>query len=657
MIVCGIAGICNLASRIPVQESALACMIERLIHRGPDQQGIYLAGPVGLVNTRLQIVDLVAGRQPMTDADSEVTLVYNGELWNHRELREALRRRGHTFTQESDTQVVLHAYLEFGERFAEHLDGMFGLAVWDAPKRRLVLVRDRLGKKPVYYTQTDSGDFIFASEIKALFCDPRVHARLDPQALADLLVLRYVPAPSTLFQGIRKLPPATVMVVDEQGIRQHTYWAIPSSPCIEVPPDDSSLHTRIRAAIRTSVQRRLVSEVPLGVLLSGGVDSSIIVAEASQLMSVPVRTFTVGFADEPRLDETAYARFVARRFRTDHHELTIDPQSLIDALPTVAWHRDEPMTEPTEIPTYLICRAAKPYATVLLAGEGADEIFAGYPKYAYDWLAGYTRHLPGVARTALSHSIDHLPERLRRVRIAMRSILQSDEARRWITWFGAFTDESKRGLMTRHLSDQVCSWDTSRIYRERMLALPEMQSLTRMIYLDMAIWLSDNLLMKGDKMSMAASVELRMPFLDRDLVTLAASVPPERLIRPFVSKYLLKEAYIGILPRHFLYRRKVGFRVPTGNWLRTPRLQFLEQFLTGDRARSRDLFRPESVERLISQHLAGTANNEAQLFVLLAVELWHRLYIDQVWSSAPAWDDVLETNERSIRDMAIGRPA
>jgi asparagine synthase (glutamine-hydrolysing) len=323
----------------------------------------------------------------------------------------------------------------------------------------------------------------------------------------------------------------------------------------------------------------------------------------------------------------------------------VGERDLLDALPTVAWHRDEPISEPAEIPTLLVCAFAKKHATVLLSGEGGDELFAGYPKYAYDWLATYLKHLHPRLRSEARRAVGLVPPRFRRFKVAGRSILETDEARRWTTWFGAFGEEDKTSLIANVECRQALP--ASRFYWERLSGLANADSLARLLYLDSVVWLPDNLLMKGDKMSMAASTETRMPFLDHRLVELAASIPTNRRVRPFVSKYLLKEAYLGVLPRDFLYRRKIGFQVPIGEWLRSDRFAFLRNMLVGERARARKLFNPDSVARLVDDHVAGRANHQSKLFVLLAIELWHRSFIDCQFVAAPQWGDLLDACEQS----------
>lgn len=636
---CGIAGVFNVGTGRSVSRDVLEEMCGRLRHRGPDQSGIYQDGRIGFAHTRLKIVDLHGGRQPMSDAAGRVTLAYNGEIWNYLELRSSLERAGHKFSSTSDTEVVLESYLEFGEGFADHLDGMFALALWDARSGRLVLARDRMGKKPLYYAWTSGGDLVFGSEIKALFCDMRVRPRLDAQALSDFLVLRYVPAPATMFAGVFKLPAATVMRVTAGESRSKIYWDLPCHGDLTIPSDKRQLMQIVRDTIQTAVRKRLMGDVPLGALLSGGVDSSILVAVASQLLDQPLKTFSVRFGDAPaEFDETPYARFVAERFKTEHREITVGERDLYDTLPLASWHRDEPISEPAEIPTYLICKLAKPHATILLSGEGGDELFAGYPKYAYDWLASYTSVLPSPIRSALRGGVNRIPQRYRRFKIAGLSILEKDEARRFISWFEGFAQEEKSQLLSPRAAEQIGEPDTSRIFGQRLAGLVTKDRLARMLYLDSAIWLPDNLLMKGDKMSMAASTELRMPLLDRALLELAASIPANRRIRPFVSKYLLKEAYCGVLPRKFLFRRKVGFQVPIGHWLRSENNADLRDLIVGERTRERGLFEAEYVRRILREHTAGKANHQRRLFVLIAIELWCRTHLDASFSGAPGWE-------------------
>ena len=653
---CGIGGVFNVSSQATAEAAALDRMCNILAHRGPDAHCVYGDGLLGFAHTRLKIIDLAGGGQPMVDRQSGVALAYNGEIWNYRELRQRLSARGHRFGSESDTEVVLRAYLDGGTAFLAELDGMFALAIWDPRTRRLLLARDRMGKKPLYYTRTAEGDVVFGSEIKALFCDRRVQPMLDCQALADFLALRYVPAPGTMFAGIAKLPPATLLEVTPRQMRQTFYWKLGEHQA-ELPRSDGELKGLVRDSIRAGVAARLIGDVPLGALLSGGVDSSIIVAEASGMLSSPLATFTARFVDAPpEFDESPYARCVAERYRTNHHVIDVGEEQMLGALPAVAWHRDEPISEPAEVPTYLVCKGAREHATVLLSGEGADELFAGYPKYAYDWLAQYTAAAPAWLRQGAGSVIARLPERYRRVSIAARALLEADEARRWCNWFGAFTDDEKLGLLASRVKDEAALLATGRVYAHCVAnqGYEPTDALQRMLHMDMAVWLPDNLLMKGDKMSMAASVELRMPFLDRQLVELAMSIPSRRRIRPFVSKYLLKEAYAGVFPRKFLYRRKVGFQVPVGIWLRSDTFAFLRATITGEQARARALFDPGAVAALVHEHVSGRANHQTKLFTLLAIELWHRLHLDKQWSVPPTWDDILQPDEQRLVRRPVG---
>ncbi len=601
-------------------------MAHTLEHRGPDEQGMYLKEEIGLGFRRLSMLDLATGQQPVSNEAGDIWLVFNGEIWNYRTLRAELMARGHVFRSQGDSEVIVHTYEEYGEAGLTRLHGMFALAIWDGRDRRLLLARDRVGKKPLYYTRV-GGDLLFASEIKALFCDPRVVRRVDLQALADFLSVRYVPGPATLFADIYKVQPGHWLLYEEGRVREGCYWDFTFSPLeMRQPCSTSTYLAGIREHIHRSVEERMLSDVPVGALLSGGVDSSIVVGLMSQVKTQPVRTFAVGF-DVPGFSELPYARLVAGHFGTVHHELMLTGDELTRVWPLLTWHRDEPVSEPSDLGVYLISRLARQYVKAVLSGEGGDELFAGYPKYLVDGLARYYHLLPSALRHQLiTPLLERLPYSARKLKTAARALAEQP-ARRWMNWFGVFHAPLKERLLTSSIQAQV-DMNAARIFQCWLDQHPQRDNLSRMLYLDTKIWLPDNLLMKSDKMTMAASLEARLPLLDEHLIAYAANIPSHLKIRGWQTKYILKRAYADFLPAEILRRKKMGFNVPTGAWFRESQSGFMTDLLLSEQLLSRGLFDRACIEYLLRAHLAGRGNYQAQLFTLASLELWFRVFID-----------------------------
>ncbi|HEY0754890.1 MAG TPA: asparagine synthase (glutamine-hydrolyzing) [Ktedonobacteraceae bacterium] len=623
---CGICGICNVRSRDPVASSVLENMMSFLEHRGPDGQGMHLNGEVGLGFRRLSMIDLATGQQPIVNEGGDIWLVCNGEIWNYHALRTELLAQGHVFRSQGDIEVIVHLYEEYGTAALTRLHGMFALALWDSRKRRLLLARDRIGKKPLYYTRV-GGDLLFASEIKALFCDQRVGRRVDLQALADFLSVRYVPGPATLFMDIYKVQPGYWLLYEEGRVREECYWDFAFALLEARQPFSTSVYLAgVREHIHRSVEERMLSDVPVGAFLSGGVDSSIVVGLMSQISTQPIHTFAVGF-DVPGFSELPYARLVADHFGTMHHELMLTSNELIQAWPQLTWHRDEPVSEPSDLGVYLISHLAHQYVKAVLSGEGGDELFAGYPKYAVDRLARYYHLMPSTLRHQLiTPLLECLPYSMRKFKTAARALAEPP-AQRWLNWFGVFHTPLKERLLATSVQAQV-DMNAARIFQHWLDLHPQRDNLSSMLYLDTKIWLPDNLLMKGDKMGMAASLEVRMPFLDEHLVTYAATIPSHLKVHAWQTKYILKQAYADFLPREILRRKKMGFNVPTGAWFRESQRSFIADLLLSERILSRGLFDPTYIRYLIDEHLEGRRNYQAQLFTLASLELWFRTFID-----------------------------
>lgn len=614
---CGICGVFNFRPRAPVDQIALKQAASALAHRGPDDEGFYIDREIGLGIRRLSIIDLARGHQPLSNEDGSIWIAFNGEIYNYRDLRSSLLLRGHVFRTATDTEVILHLYEERGTACLDDLRGMFAFALWDGRSRRLFLARDRLGVKPLFYRVTNSS-IQFASELAALRPLAPQTFEIDRQSLYDFFAFRYVPAPQTLYRGVRKLLPGHFLVADESGAKEKCYWDIPASQEDSRPAQELAGEAVER--LRESVRLRLVSDVPLGIFLSGGIDSSAIASLMAEEGVKPLRSFSVGF-DEAAYSELPWARRVARLCSTEHQELLVRADDVERELPRLIGLRQEPVAEPTDVALYLLARLASRSVKVALAGEGGDELFGGYPKYAADWLAPAVSSLPrGLARRAASM----FPYRLRRAQSAFESLSIKDEAERFVAWFASFSCHERSELLSRDFLSQMDEEHPARVFAQALGKDRQRSRLKRMLYADLKIWLPDNLLLRGDHMTMAASIEERVPMLDHKLVEWAAGIPDRLLIRPFRAKAFLRRALEKQLPREILERRKVGFAVPVGLWFRGPLQTMLRDLVLSPQALARGYFNPASVRRLVEEHLAGTRDRQKQLWTLLNFELWQR---------------------------------
>lgn len=627
---CGICGVYNGRSGEPVPQRLIEEMMRLITHRGPDDNGSYMDGALGLGFVRLSIIDLSGGHQPMCNETGDVWISYNGEIWNYKELRKELLEKGHTFKTNCDTETIVHAYEEYGVDCVKRLHGMFAFAIWDSRRKRLFLARDKAGKKPLYYTQVN-GNFVFGSEIKALLAHPQVKREADTQAMADFLSVRYVPAPATLFANVYKVMPGHWLLYENETVRQECYWDYTFGPTEQRPIEEYL--KGIKEHVYRSVEERMMADVPVGAMLSGGVDSSIISGIMSKLTDHKVKTFAVGF-DHPDYSELPYARMVADHFGTDHHELVVQSSDMTRYWPLLTWHRDEPVSEPSDLGVYLISKLAQQYVKVVLSGEGGDELFAGYPKYVVDWMARYYHILPPSVRNGLIQPLlERLPYSMRKIKQAARNMSQPSP-QRWMNWFGIFNGPMKENLLTDSVKSSI-DMDSSREFQHWLDKNPQRDDLSAMLYLDTKIWLPDNLLMKGDKMTMAASLEQRIPLLDYRLTEYAASIPSGPKIKGFKAKYLLKRAFADFLPEQILTRKKMGFNVPTGVWFREGQRDLISKLLLSERIRERGYFNDEYVERMVREHVEGRTNYQAQIFTLASLELWFRVFIDSPRLTAP----------------------
>ena len=624
---CGIHGIVYLDGT-PVDPALLSGMGRVTMHRGPDDEGVHADGACAIGMRRLSIIDLAGGHQPLSNADGTLWVVCNGEIYNFRELRSELVARGHGFKTGSDSEVIIHGYAEWGDDFIHRLNGMFGFALWDARRRRLVIGRDRLGVKPIYVYR-DARRLAFASEAKALLALPGVAAEIDRTALHSYLNLGYVAAPQSIFRGITKLPPATVLSVEGARVEQRRYWRVPDET--DRGPGEREWIERIRVRLEESVRMQMVSDVPIGAFLSGGVDSSTVVGFMAAHSNQPIRTYAIGFegtAADDYYNELPYARRVAELFHTDHHEIVVRPD-VVALLPRLLWHMDEPLSDTAFITTYLVSEFARREVTVILSGVGGDELFGGYRRYLGNHYQAYFDRLPAWARRAASAVGEHLPSdrhspllnlsRLAKGFLEGADLPFEDRYRAYVQVFPA--DEVRRLLR----ADGAAGPDAIGEAFEH--ALGE-DALNRMLAVDAETQLPDDLLMLTDKMSMTVSLECRVPLLDHELVELAARMPQEVKIRGGRLKHAMKEAVSGLLPRDILERKKRGFGTPMGAWLKQDLAPLLRGLLSETVVRERGLFHFPEVQALIAAHEANRVDGTDRLLALLNLEIWSRLYLD-----------------------------
>jgi asparagine synthase (glutamine-hydrolysing) len=621
---CGICGYLAKDPRTPADQARLGVMLRAIRHRGPDDAGTYLDSHVALGQARLSIIDLAGGHQPVFNEDGTKCIILNGEIYNYLELRQRLVGRGHVFTTMSDTEVILHLYEDEGEDCVESIHGMFAFAIWDTRQQTLFLARDRLGKKPLYYKDTGSF-FGFASEIKALGAAGFLDGRFHPPAIDEFLALNYTIGPRTAMADVWKLMPGHRMTVSAERTRVSQYWDFAGVETTTASFEEC--YERMVSAIDDSVRVRLMSEVPLGAYLSGGVDSSLIVAVMTKLTQRPVKTFTVGYEDAPDVSELEYARIAAKHVGAEHHEFVLRPATFADTVADVVWHMDEPVGEYATIPLLLLSRLAKEHVTVMLSGEGADEIFAGYSIYRYMALVERYRSLPAWLRAGAGDP-------------ALRVLFARQKEGKYASWAGQRLEQRYRGngsCFTDTMRAKLLHPDFARSLEEDHLQktidgwyarVPGKDPVSRMLYLDTKTWLPEDLLVKADKMTMAAAVELRVPFLDHRLVELAASFPTRMKIRGRHSKYIMKRYAETLLPREIVHRKKRGFPVPMKQWMRGALGKMAREVLLDSRTRQRGIFNTPYVESLFQRHDAGIENYSGNIWSLLVLETWMRTFID-----------------------------
>lgn len=627
---CGINGIAYTESSGRIADAGvLARMRDVLRHRGPDGEGLFIDGRVGLGHRRLSIVDVAAGAQPMFNEDESKVIVYNGEVFNHSDYREELVSKGHTYKTLSDTETIIHLYEEFGKQCVHRLRGMFAFAVWDRDKKEIFIARDRLGVKPLYYLHDEQGNLFFGSEIKAVLEAACIEPQLNYESLPDQFANHGISGEATLFVGVKRLLPGHHMTWRDGRLTVEKYWDIKFEP-----KDNASSDTQIveewRALFEESVRMRLMSDVPLGMFLSGGIDSSAIAAVMSKMASEPIKTFSVAFEDKDA-NELSYARAVADAFGTDHHEITVTADEFFKALPDLVWHEDEPLGFSASVPLYFVSKLASEHVKVVLTGEGSDELLAGYGRYEkalklLKYGAVYEKIVPAPLRTLIRSLVDSSPSgfgKLRRTFLAR----PADVTGLFFDNFGIFSREVQADLFSETSKSRFSSSDPYSHKLECFDSADARELLDRLLYSDIKTYLHE-LLMKQDQMSMAASIESRVPFLDHRLVEFSSRMPSRMKLRNGSTKWVLREAMKGILPDEIISREKMGFPVPLAKWLRTTHRHVLDDYVLGDRALARGIFNESFVRRLVAEHTAGADHSE-RLFRLINFEIWMRRFIDK----------------------------
>ena len=627
---CGIAGWANLDSKKTSQngEAVLHSMCERMKHRGPDSEGLWVEDEVALGMRRLSIIDLHTGEQPVYSEDKQIVVVMNGELYNFREVRADLEKRGHKFETNTDTEILPHLYEEYGDAMLEHINGMFAFALWDKRKKKLLIARDKFGEKPLYYGVFE-GKLIFASEPKVLLANPAVKAEINLDALRSYLSFDYVPAPSSIYKNIYKLPAAHLLIAENGEIKTRRYWNLTWEKREKQSLESSA--EELRELLADAVRMRLVSDVPLGILLSGGVDSSTVAAFAAQFSSEKVKTFSIGF-EEDSFDESKFARQVATHLNTEHYEEKLSVEKAADLISEIGKWLDEPLSDGSLIPTFLLSRFVRKHVTVALGGDGGDEIFAGYPMYFAHKVAAVYGKIPGFLRNNfIEPFVNNLPVSSKNLSFdykAKRFVRASkyDLVTRHHSFFGSFSIEEQQSV----LSKDVLAHSSGDIYRgaKDLLQICDAKNeIEQMQFLDLNYYMAEDILTKVDRASMAVSLEVRAPFLDPRIAQFAAQIPLEYKLKGSKGKYILKKAMENMLPKNILHRPKKGFGIPIADWLKGRLNPLMHDLLNENRLKNQGLFNADFVQQLIKEHENNTASHHKQLWTLLVFQLWHDNFI------------------------------
>ena len=627
---CGIAGLVHRDPGYPIERELVVQMTACLAHRGPDAQGLHLWSGAALGHRRLSIIDLATGDQPIFNEDGRIGVILNGEIYNFRELRTELESLGHRFSTRSDTEAIVHAYEQWGEHCVERLAGMFAFALWDDRDRRLLLARDRVGKKPLYYAR-DGERLVFASELKALLRDSGLKRVLNLQALDTYVSLGAVQAPATIFRDVEQLPPAHYLVWERGQLRVGEYWDVPHDP--PKPLTERQALEALDALLLEAVRVRLVADVPLGAFLSGGVDSSAVVEAMTRLSAGPVVTTSVGFTDEA-FNELGHARAVAKAVGSDHHEVVLEARAA-EVLPRLVWHLDEPFADSSAVPTYYVAKAARERVTVALSGDGGDEVFAGYQRrYGLNRVERRLRRwLPAWLRTGLLGPLggvypkaDWIPRQLR-ARYFLQNLGTTFE-RAYFSDLSLFRNDEKALLLSPEVASALDGHDPFLPFARHFDRVRNLDPLSQLLYVDLKTWLANDMLVKVDRMSMAHGLEIRCPLLDHRIIEFGATVPSDLKYRGPVSKYLLKRHLDGRVPASAIYRRKQGFEIPLARWLRGDLHDMAHDVLFSRRALGRGHIRPERLRLLWDRHQRGVRDHSAQIWAVLMFELWARTFLD-----------------------------
>ena len=628
---CGIAGFADILPRqgsLPADRSRLQAMCDVIRHRGPDDDGMLVAPGVAIGMRRLSIIDVAGGRQPIHNEDGTVSVVFNGEIYNYRELRELLEAAGHRFATSSDTETIVHGYEEWGRQVFDRLRGMFAIAVWDGRSRSLILARDRAGIKPLYYGEA-SGRLYFGSEAKSLLVNPDIERTLDPTALDHYLAYLYTPRDRSIFRGIRKLPPGHSLVLHDGRVQVEHYWQLPATESFR--GSEAEALDRLEAILAEAVESHMMSEVPLGAFLSGGIDSSVVVALMARASARPVKTFAIGF-DEAEFNELPHARAVARHLGTEHHEFVVTPDA-VGILDRLIWHCDEPFGDASVIPTWYVSEIARRHVTVVLSGDGGDELFGGYDRYLpHPRVASFDRVAPGVGRAVASMAWRALPHGVRGKNFLRH--VSRDAQGRYLDSVTFYHADERAAMLSGDLRRQLAGHDAEAEFREPFTRLAHLPFSAQMMAFDFETYLPGDCLTKVDRMSSAHSIETRVPLLDHRVAEFAASLPVDFKIRGDRRKHLLKQLAYRLVPRELLDRPKQGFGVPLTHWFRGSMRELFGDVVGSPQARQRGYFDPAFVARLLDEHVSGRRDHALRLWQLLVFELWHRQYVDRSAAAA-----------------------
>lgn len=643
---CGITGKLSYRPDQPVDPALVQRMMDAIAHRGPDGEGKYVHGLVGLGHRRLSIIDLHTGAQPISNEDASVWIVFNGEIYNFPELREQLLRRGHTFKTHTDTEVIVHLYEEYGVDCLSRLRGMFAFAIWDDKKDTLFLARDRVGIKPLYFTET-SNAFLFASEIKSLLVDPSLRREVDPQMVDRFLTFLYPAGRETLFKNIYKLEPGHYLLVKNGRLVRKQYWDLQ----FERDPSRNNFHdaaAALRELVEKTVKDHMISDVPVGVLLSGGVDSTAILSCATRQTDKKIKTFTLGFDGQEFDDERPFARMAAQRYGSDHHEMTLSPDDFSSFLPSYVWHMEEPVCEAPAIALYYVSKMAREHVKVLLSGEGGDEAFGGYNNYRNLLLLERIKSLSGPLKGTLSPCLNGTSRingfsRLQKYADLIGPELSAYYYSRTASPFSFFNRHRNR-LYTENLLANSTVERSTEVVRELFRNVSCRPLLDQMLYVDTKTWLPDDLLIKADKITMANSLELRVPLLDHQVLEFAASLPPGHKVRGMGTKRIFKKAFADTIPEAIIKRRKTGFPVPLQKWLQHDLRDYAHDMLLSTRATDRGYFRRSEMENLLKP-TNGHGAPSKEIFSLLTLELWHREFVDKLPELHPGKETAVNTPE------------